>query len=98
MANLLDQMIAQSRGRRHFELLPDPEPCEEKLTIFSVDDHFVEPPDIFVSRVPAKLRDEVPVIIEQEDGNQLWSFEGQLRPQIGLSAVVGRAPEDYGAE
>jgi predicted TIM-barrel fold metal-dependent hydrolase len=85
-------------ARRDFKLLPDPEPREEKLTIFSVDDHFVEAPDTFVSRVPGKLRDEAPVIVEDQEGNQLWSFDGKLRPQIGLSAVMGRAPEDYGTE
>lgn len=84
--------------RRTFTLLPDPEPRDEVLTIFSVDDHVIEGPEVFTSRVPARLREQAPTIVEDEQGNQLWSFDGQLLPNVGLSAVVGRAPEDFGAE
>lgn len=96
MASRLD--VSPGDARRQFVLLPDPEQREEKLTIFSVDDHFVEGPDVFTTRVPAHLRDDAPVIVEQDDGNQLWSFDGQLLPNVGLAAVVGRRPEDYGVE
>jgi predicted TIM-barrel fold metal-dependent hydrolase len=90
--------VAPGTKRRELTLLPDPEPRQEVLTIFSVDDHFIEPADVFVSRVPASLRDEAPAIIESDVGNQMWNFDGRLLPQVGLSAVVGRAPEDYGLE
>ena len=37
-------------------LLPDPEPRPVRATVISVDDHLVEPPDMFEGRLPAPLR------------------------------------------
>jgi predicted TIM-barrel fold metal-dependent hydrolase len=79
-------------------LLPDPPPRERLYTVVSVDDHVVEPPDVFVSRVPAEYRDSAPRIVELDDGSQVWEFEGRRYANIGLSAVVGRAREDYDNE
>ena len=40
MTDLLDDPV----------LLPDPDPAVVKYTIISVDDHLVEPPDMFEGR------------------------------------------------
>ena len=65
--------------------------------IISVDDHLVEPPDVFVGRVPAQLRERAPRVVEQE-GVELWEFDGRLHPQIGLNAVVGRPKDEWSME
>jgi len=70
--------------------LPEPEPREVKYTIISVDDHLVEPPDMFEGRLPAKLADRAPRIIETKRGHQVWEFDGQNHFQAGQNAVVGR--------
>ena len=42
--------------------LPDPDPRPINYTIISVDDHLVEPPDMFEGRLPAKYQDVGPHI------------------------------------
>ena len=37
-------------------LLPDPAPEDVRYTVISVDDHLVEPPDMFDARLPARLQ------------------------------------------
>ncbi|CAB4741476.1 MAG: amidohydrolase family protein [Actinobacteria bacterium] len=44
----------------------------------SVDDHLIEPPHLWQSRLPAKFRDVGPRVIELEDGTQAWTFENQV--------------------
>ena len=63
-------------------LLPDPEPRERHHTIISVDDHLVEPADLFEQRLPAALRAAGPRVVETDDGDELWEFEGR---RIGLA-------------
>src|SRR3954451_607207 len=74
-------------------LLPDPEPREVKYTIISVDDHLVEPPDMFEGRLPAKLQDRAPKIVRNEKDFEVWEFEGNHFTQVGMNAVAGRRPE-----
>jgi predicted TIM-barrel fold metal-dependent hydrolase len=66
--------------------------------IFSVDDHLVEPPDVFTDRVPTRFRDRAPRIELVDDGTERWAFDGQLHAQIGLNAVVGRPKEEWSLE
>jgi predicted TIM-barrel fold metal-dependent hydrolase len=73
--------------------LPEPLPREVKYTVISVDDHVVEPPHMFDGRLPAKLQDRAPKVIETPEGHQVWEFEGQTFTQVGMNAVAGRRPE-----
>ncbi|HXQ63184.1 MAG TPA: amidohydrolase family protein [Acidimicrobiales bacterium] len=70
----------------------------EDLILVSVDDHVVEPPDMFEGRVPAKWKDHAPRVTHKETGIDVWSYEGNEIPNVGLNAVVGRPPEEYGIE
>ena len=45
-------------------LLPDPMPRERQHILISVDDHVIEPPDMFEGRLPKKLADRAPKIVE----------------------------------
>jgi predicted TIM-barrel fold metal-dependent hydrolase len=74
-------------------LLPDPEPREVRYTVISVDDHLVEPPDMFEGRLPARFVDLAPKVVENRRGHQLWDFDGQRYSQVGMNAVAGRRPE-----
>ncbi|MEZ5310673.1 MAG: amidohydrolase family protein [Microthrixaceae bacterium] len=51
------------------------------LIIISVDDHVVEPPDMFEGRLSAKYADRAPRVIENALGQEMWLFE-ELRPQL----------------
>ena len=68
------------------------------LIIVSVDDHVVEPPDLFERHLPAKYADIAPQLIHKDDGTDVWSFQGFEVPNIGLNAVAGRPKEEYGID
>src|SRR4051812_34568303 len=70
----------------------------EDMIMISVDDHVVEPPDVFEGRVPAKYADAAPRVERTSDGNDVWTFMGQQIPNIGLNAVAGRPKEEYGVD
>jgi predicted TIM-barrel fold metal-dependent hydrolase len=73
--------------------LPEPEPREVRYTVISVDDHLVEPPDMFEGRLPARFADRAPRVVENAQGHQVWEFDGQQHFQVGQNAVAGRRPE-----
>lgn len=79
-------------------LLPDPDPRAIAVPIISVDDHLIEPPDLFDGRLPAALAGGAPRIVEDADGTQCWIFEGRRYPNVGLNAVVGRPQAEWSME
>lgn len=68
------------------------------MILISVDDHLVEPPDMFEGRLPAQYADQAPRIIRKPNGSDVWVFNGTEIPNIGLNAVAGRPKEEYGIE
>lgn len=85
-------------SRARVTLLPDPEPRQVLRTIISVDDHLIEPPDLFEGRLPSALQERAPRVVETEQGSEAWLFEGQLYPNVGLNAVVGRPKDEWSME
>lgn len=80
-------------------MLPDPPRAKRYRTIISVDDHLVEPPDMFEGRVPGNLAERAPHIVPTEDGHgTAWLYDGVLMPNIGLAAVVGRPAREWGTD
>lgn len=75
-----------------------PEVSPDDLILVSVDDHCVEPPHLFEGRLPARWADRAPRVEHKDDGTDVWLFEGQEIPNIGLNAVAGRPPEEYGVD
>ncbi|MDB6103639.1 MAG: hypothetical protein JWO52_3638 [Gammaproteobacteria bacterium] len=69
----------------------------EDMILISVDDHLVEPPDLFTRHMPAKFRDRAPRVINHK-GKDVWFFEDKIVPFPGLGSVAGRPPEEYGME
>lgn len=70
----------------------------DDMILVSVDDHVCEPPDMWERHVPAKWRDRAPRLVHKADGTDVWVFEGRQIPNLGLNAVAGRRPEEYGME
>jgi len=70
----------------------------DDMILVSVDDHVVEPPDMWEGRLPERWKDRAPKLVRKSDGSDVWVFEGQQVPNIGLNAVAGRPPEEYGME
>jgi predicted TIM-barrel fold metal-dependent hydrolase len=68
------------------------------VPVISVDDHLVEPPDLFEGRLPSALAGRAPRVVEDADGSQYWSYEDRRYPNVGLNAVVGRPREQWSLE
>ena len=69
----------------------------DDLILVSVDDHVIEPPNMFDGFIPAKFADRAPKVVSDELSDK-WVFgEGEAR-NAGLNAVAGRPPEEYGLE
>ncbi|HEV3281641.1 MAG TPA: amidohydrolase family protein [Acidimicrobiales bacterium] len=79
-------------------LLPDPSPRPIVVPVISVDDHLIEPPELFVGRMPSTLAERAPRVVESADGTQVWVFEDRTYPNVGLNAVVGRPRESWSME
>lgn len=73
-------------------------PLQDHMQIISVDDHLIEHPRVFTDRLAAKYLDKGPRIVEDEQGRHIWHFEDKIFPYIGLNAVAGKRPEEYGME
>ncbi len=70
----------------------------DDMIMVSVDDHLVEPPDLFTGSLPARFEDRAPHVERLADGSDVWLFNGITIPNIGLNAVAGRPKEEYGVE
>ena len=70
----------------------------DEMILVSVDDHVVEPPDMFEGHLPEKYRQHAPRVVTRQDGTDVWVYEGNEIPNIGLNAVAGRPPDEYGLE
>ena len=68
------------------------------MIIVSVDDHIIEPADMFDQHVPASLKDKAPQLHTLDDGCNVWIFEDRRVINVGLNAVVGRPRSEYGME
>ncbi|MBM4242817.1 MAG: amidohydrolase [Deltaproteobacteria bacterium] len=70
----------------------------DDLILVSVDDHVVEPPSMFEQHLPVQYKSLAPKVVRRKDGTDVWYFNGNQIPNLGLNAVVGRPPEEYGME
>jgi predicted TIM-barrel fold metal-dependent hydrolase len=76
-------------------LLPDPAPRPIRVPVISVDDHLIEPRDMFEGRMPPRLAERAPRIVERDDGVQHWLYEDRTYPNVGLNAVAGRRRDTW---
>ena len=71
---------------------------KEDMILISVDDHTVEPPDMFKGHLPKKYIDDAPRLVHNADGSDMWKFRDTVIPNVALNAVAGRPKEEYGLE
>lgn len=76
MATLIEYTEESHRGhageKGTIAVLPD------DVKAISVDDHIIEPPDLWQSRLPKRYREVGPRVIELDDGTEAWAIEDQL--------------------
>ncbi|MFD0853002.1 amidohydrolase family protein, partial [Actinomadura adrarensis] len=70
----------------------------DDLILISVDDHIIEPPDMFVNHLPEKYKAEAPQLVHRDDGTDVWKFRETVIPNAALNAVAGRPKTEYGLE
>ena len=63
----------------------------DDLILVSVDDHVVEPPDVFEKHLPAKYQEFAPKLKERDDGTLAWYYYEHEITNVGLNAVAGPA-------
>jgi predicted TIM-barrel fold metal-dependent hydrolase len=70
---------------------------DTRVPLFSVDDHIIEPADVWTSRVPARFVDSAPHVVS-EGGVETWVYEDQRGTTMGLNAVVGKPMSEWNTE
>ena len=69
----------------------------DDMILVSVDDHVVEPPDMFDGHVPQRYADQAPRLAIDDDGVEAWVFEGRkMSTTTATNAVVSWPKEDWG--
>jgi uncharacterized protein len=68
-----------------------------KYRAISADGHVNEPPDLWTSRLPKKMRDRGPRVIETPNTHgHAWIMEGQVRPSpMGFSSTYFRSSKRF---
>jgi predicted TIM-barrel fold metal-dependent hydrolase len=62
--------------------------------LISVDDHVIEPPNVWADRLPARYRETGPHMVEV-DGMEVWRYEDKQVPTAGLAATAGKAKDEF---
>ena len=69
----------------------------DDMILVSIDDHFIEPPNMYDNHVPAKWLDQVPKVVRNEQGIDEWVFQGERSSTpFGMAATVGWPREQWG--
>jgi predicted TIM-barrel fold metal-dependent hydrolase len=50
------------------------------------------------NHLPAKYRDEAPKLVRKDNDIDVWQYKGSEMPNVGLNAVAGRPPAEYGVD
>jgi predicted TIM-barrel fold metal-dependent hydrolase len=70
----------------------------DDMILLSVDDHAIEPPDLFIGRMPSRFKDAAPRVARFANGDERWMVEGRAWAGVGPAAVAGRRREELGDE
>ncbi len=70
----------------------------EDMILVSIDDHFIEPPDMYENHVPKAYLDQVPKVVRNPStGIDEWVFQGEASSTpFGMAATVGWPREQWG--
>jgi predicted TIM-barrel fold metal-dependent hydrolase len=65
------------------------------LVLVSIDDHVIEPADLFEKHLPAKYREDGPKFVRLPDGVDQWVFQGEVMGTVGLGATASWPREEW---
>src|SRR5437016_3150642 len=55
----------------------------DDMILVSIDDHVIEPPDMFERHIPERFRDRAPRVVRRADGIERWPYLGVAPAPIG---------------
>ncbi len=68
----------------------------DDMILVSIDDHIIEPADMFERHMPAKYKDDAPkYVYGGPDGIDHWEYQGQQTGSVGLNAVASWPREEW---
>ncbi|EME14345.1 amidohydrolase family protein [Rhodococcus triatomae] len=70
----------------------------DDMILVSIDDHVVEPLDMFDRHVPAKYKEYAPKVVLDEKGIERWIYRDRPTGVAGLNAVVTWPAEEWGRD
>jgi predicted TIM-barrel fold metal-dependent hydrolase len=69
----------------------------DDMILISVDDHIIEPPDVFQRHIPQKYAERAPrLVFDEASKSQTWVWEGGKSLTLFINAVVTLPPEEWG--
>ena len=69
----------------------------DDMILVSIDDHVIEPPDMFERHVPERWKGEAPRVETTAQGIDAWVFQGvETSTPFGMCAVVSLPKQDWG--
>ena len=69
----------------------------DDMILVSIDDHMIEPPDLFENHVPEKYKADMPRVVRNDQGIDEWHFQGSATSTpFGMAATVGWPKEEWG--
>ncbi|MCC3330675.1 amidohydrolase family protein [Nocardia abscessus] len=70
----------------------------DDMILVSIDDHVVEPLDMFDGHVPKKWADLAPKVVADDNGIDQWVYRDRPTGVAGLNAVVTWPAEEWGRD
>jgi predicted TIM-barrel fold metal-dependent hydrolase len=69
----------------------------DDMILVSVDDHIIEPPDLFAQHIPRKWAERAPrLVFDRSTGLQSWTWEGGVSTTTFINAVVTLPKQEWG--
>jgi predicted TIM-barrel fold metal-dependent hydrolase len=65
------------------------------MIMVSIDDHVIEPPDVFDHHFPERYRDQAPKLVHLDDGSDRWIFQGYEAGHFALGSVATWPKEEW---
>ena len=70
----------------------------DDMILVSIDDHIIEPPDLFANHLPEKYRDQGPQFVRLPNGVDQWVFQGEVMGTVGLGATASWPRDEWNFE
>jgi predicted TIM-barrel fold metal-dependent hydrolase len=67
----------------------------EDMILVSIDDHVIEPADLFEKHMPEKYRDQGPQFVRLPNGVDQWVFQGEVMGTVGLGATASWPRDEW---